>query len=99
MRQYSVPNISATPTFRFLMDPRVQIAALANMEKLGLELVAIYHSHPDIGSIEPSQTDIRENGYPDVIMVIIAPTADNSWAARAFQIAGTQHEQVAIQVC
>lgn len=80
------------------MQPPAQIRAMLEIERYGWELLAIYHSHPIISRFEPSQTDLRENTYPDALMVIIAPTTEGHWLARAFQIIGTNYRQVTIEV-
>lgn len=62
----------------YTIDPTAQLRAIKDMSANGLELVGIYHSHPDSPPL-PSITDInraffpgtRELNYPDVAYVII----------------------------
>jgi len=42
----------------FLADPYDQFRALRRLEREGLALLAIYHSHPG-GSLQPSPVDVR----------------------------------------
>ena len=98
MRGYPIPNISPTPQYKFIMEPRAQLKALSDIEKCRWELVAIYHSHPASNGTEPSETDLRENTYPDALMIIIAPDINDRWIARAFQIVDMRPRQVPIEI-
>lgn len=51
---------------RYRLDPAEQLEAFAWIEAQGLELVGIYHSHPE-GPATPSETDISEAGYPQAV--------------------------------
>ena len=52
-------NILNSP-IRYQIDPHEQLNAFYEMEASGLELVAIYHSHPH-GPEVPSHTDIKKH--------------------------------------
>jgi len=45
--------------------------AVRDMRGLGLEIVAIYHSHPTSAPV-PSRTDLERNYSPDVMNFIIS---------------------------
>lgn len=76
---------------RFKMDPQAQWNAFKQLEELGLEFVAVYHSHP-LGPSTLSQTDINEAYYPDILHIIWVFVA-GEWQARAFRISnGNAHE-------
>jgi proteasome lid subunit RPN8/RPN11 len=45
--------------------------AVRDMRGLGLEIVAIYHSHPTSAPV-PSRTDLERNYSPDVMNLIIS---------------------------
>lgn len=79
---FAVTNILAS-VMRFRMDPREQLEAFERIQAAGLELVAIYHSHPD-GPGLPSPTDIAESGYP--VVNIIWTRSAGLWQARGFWI-------------
>ncbi len=49
-------NVHAQPWERYEADPQSLLEALRRMERRGLELVAIVHSHPN-GPATPSETD------------------------------------------
>ncbi len=80
-RVYPVENALQSPT-AYRMDPVSQILAMRAIDEAGLDLIGIYHSHPQ-GPLAPSPTDLREAAYPDVRYVICAPR-DDGWDARAF---------------
>ncbi len=77
---YPISNALNSPV-RFRMDPYEQLKAFEAIEESGLELIAIYHSHPR-GPETPSQTDIDEARY-EVASLIWSPRG-NEWQARAF---------------
>ncbi len=55
----------------YLADPQQQYLAFKEIEDLGLELLAIYHSHPDTESY-PSQMDIEKAFYSEALYIIIS---------------------------
>ena len=89
-----VPNSLRSPV-RFRMEPRAQWRAFQRLEAKGLELIGIYHSHPN-GPDHPSPTDIAENMYP--VVSIIWYLAGDAWAARGFWIESGKLSEVALEV-
>jgi len=67
---YPVENVHHSP-ISFEMEPVQQVRAMLAMEAEGLELVAIYHSHPH-GPARPSATDVANAYYPDAVQIIIS---------------------------
>ncbi len=61
-------NISPTPRTTFELDHET-LAKQIEFEEAGLELVAIYHSHPH-GPAFPSETDVERAAYPDAFYLI-----------------------------
>lgn len=83
---------------RFRMAPEAQLKAFYAFEEHGLELVAIFHSHP-AGPDHPSATDTAEFAYPGTLTLICVPTAGGEgWSARAFKIEGGQVAEVDCQI-
>jgi len=80
---YPVDNLLNSPT-RFQMDPQQQAMAFMELDRLGWDVLAIYHSHP-AGPPRPSQTDVAEFYYPDSFVLIWAPGPDG-WDCSAFTI-------------
>ncbi|HUQ40947.1 MAG TPA: M67 family metallopeptidase [Candidatus Limnocylindrales bacterium] len=77
-------NTHATPTTRYVIDPREQLRAFREMDERGEELVAIYHSHP-ASQAYPSPTDRAEAHYPDAFYILISLRSDTP-EVRAFRI-------------
>ncbi len=84
VRLYAVENTRHSPV-AFEMDPLQQINAMLAMEAEGLELIAIYHSHPD-GPARPSATDVANAYYPDAVQLIISLADRARPSVRAFTI-------------
>lgn len=55
----------------YKMEPRQHVQAMYALDAAGLEIVAIYHSHPG-GPARPSATDVVEANYPDSTQIIIS---------------------------
>ncbi len=83
-RLYPVENTRHSPV-AFEMEPLQQIKAMLAMEAEGLELIAIYHSHPD-GPARPSATDVANAYYPDAVQLIISLADRARPSVRAFTI-------------
>ncbi|MCS6994071.1 MAG: M67 family metallopeptidase [Anaerolineales bacterium] len=77
-----IRNAENSPV-RFRMEPLEQLRAFEQIESAGMELLAIFHSHPH-GPAVPSPTDIAE-AYYQVIQVIWCP-GEGEWLAHAFWI-------------
>lgn len=90
-----VPNVCHSP-FRFRMDPAGQIEAMRRIEEAGLDMVAIYHSHPE-GPAAPSPTDLEEAAYPEALYLIWS-LGEDGWSLRAFRFVGTEPSPVPILV-
>jgi len=77
-----ITNVAESPV-RFRMDPAEQIQALFGFEQRGLELVAIYHSHPS-GPPGPSEIDLSEAAYPEAVQLIWSQE-EGDWVCRAYR--------------
>jgi len=55
---FPVKNVSSNPLTEFYMDPAGILAAHRLAENLGLQVKAIYHTHPGSSS-EPSSRDLE----------------------------------------
>jgi proteasome lid subunit RPN8/RPN11 len=71
-RGYPLVNAAASPT-EFESEPRSHIAADRDMRRHGLDVLAIYHSHPTTEPV-PSRKDLERSWSPDVVNLIIALT-------------------------
>ena len=81
---YPVENVRHSPV-AFEMEPLQQIRAMLAMEAEGLELIAIYHSHPD-SPARPSATDVANAYYPDTVQLIISLADRARPSVRTFTI-------------
>lgn len=84
-----IPNAAADPRHYFELDHAAFIQAMFAIERSNLQLIGIYHSHPHSDPI-PSQTDIRQAHYPDVVTLIVSLAAESprfaAWQIRANQV-------------
>ena len=67
------------------MSPQEQIKVSEEMEKESMEMIAIYHSHPNTIPF-PSETDVKLTFYPDVSSIIISLKEEKDPVVKAFQI-------------
>jgi proteasome lid subunit RPN8/RPN11 len=86
---------SAESPVRFFMDPAEQLKAFDWMERQGMQLAGIYHSHPD-GPEGPSATDLEEAAYQVVYIIWSRP--GGAWQARAFRIVDAQAHEVSLRI-
>ena len=89
-----VENQAQSPV-RFVMDPKEQLKALDWIDAHKLELIGIFHSHPE-GPEMISITDIEEAAYP-VPQVIWSPVK-GKWNARGFWIENRRVRDVILKV-
>jgi proteasome lid subunit RPN8/RPN11 len=69
---------------RFRMDPQEQVDVMMRIEDDGLQLIGIYHSHPE-GPDQLSESDIREAAYLDAAHLVWT-SCGGQWSCRAFII-------------
>ncbi len=84
VRFYPVENSLHSPV-AYEMEPVQQVRAMLAMEANGLELIAIYHSHPN-SPARPSATDIAAAYYPDAVQLILSLADRERPSLRAFTI-------------
>jgi proteasome lid subunit RPN8/RPN11 len=83
-RVFRMTNTDASNK-HFMMDPREQFAVVKELRAAGLEMVAIYHSHPE-SPARPSEEDIRLAYTPGVSYVIISVMERERPVLRSFKI-------------
>ena len=66
-----VNNVSPTSETHYELDHKQQAEAMMDFHKRGLDLIAIYHSHPKDPPV-PSQTDIHNATYPKAAYLIVS---------------------------
>jgi [CysO sulfur-carrier protein]-S-L-cysteine hydrolase len=86
-----VTNSLHSPT-QFLMDAHEELSAFLQLEKMGMDLIASFHSHPD-GSSQPSQTDIYQNALGNIPALIWAHDL-TGWQVRAYNLESHPPQEV-----
>jgi len=94
-RVIAVDNIERS-SVHFRMEPRAQIQGLIEIERDGLELLGIFHSHPT-GPSMPSATDRAEAAYPEAAWLIWSP-AGGGWTCRAFSLDRSEPEEIPVVI-
>jgi proteasome lid subunit RPN8/RPN11 len=93
-RVIPVPNaLRSASGYRF--SPTAQLAAFEEIEREGMEMLAIYHSHPR-GPVHPSPTDIAEAFYP--VVYVIWSMQDGGWQVKGFWIEGGIFSEVPLEL-
>lgn len=94
-RHFELNNRDAAPD-HFTMDPAEQFAAIRQMREEGLEVAAVYHTHPETPA-RPSNEDIRLANDPAMVYVIVSLLAVEE-PIRAFRINGGAVVEVPLRV-
>ncbi len=79
---YKMTNVDNSSN-HFMMEPKEQFTVVKDIRSAGLEMLAIYHSHPETPA-RPSAEDIRLALTPDVIYVIVSLQDANAAAVKGF---------------
>jgi len=80
---FELTNIDAAPD-HYTMDPAEQFDAIRRIRDEGLQVAAVYHTHPETPA-RPSLEDIRHAHDPDMVYVIVSLLA-GVIPVRAFKI-------------
>lgn len=90
-------NVAATPATAYEIAPKEIFDRMREMRTAGLELLGIYHSHPN-GKNEPSPRDIESAYYPDAAYFVLSPLPGAPKPIRAFSIRDGQAVELEIQI-
>jgi proteasome lid subunit RPN8/RPN11 len=93
---YSMENTEKSSS-SYLMAPEEQLRVFREVEEEGLELSAIYHSHPHSPAF-PSQRDVDYAFYPDSLILIISLMDPKVPQAGIFQIENGRIEQKSLKI-
>lgn len=94
-RVFTMENAEHSSTF-YMMDPREQFKVFDEMEKEGLELTAIFHSHPHSPAV-PSAHDLELAFYPESLYLIISLAAEKP-DCHVYRIADGKIEHAEIEI-
>ena len=92
---YRVANTDAS-NVHFSMDLDEQFAVIKNLRIRGLQMLALYHSHPQTPA-RPSEEDIRWARNPDVSYLIVSLISPEAPVLKSFKISADRVE--CEQVC
>ncbi len=81
----------------FMMEPKEQFTVVKNIRSADLEMLAIYHSHPETPA-RPSAEDIRLALTPDVIYVIVSLQDANDANVKGFLIEDGTGTEVPVKI-
>lgn len=70
LKQYPMNNIDKSNE-HFSMDPKEQFEVVKKARNEGLDILAVYHSHPDTPA-RPSAEDIKLAFDPNILYVIVS---------------------------
>ncbi len=90
LRRYPLVNVLASPR-EFLSDARSMFDADRDMRAWGLDLLAVYHSHPTSPAI-PSRTDLERHGMEEVVCMIVS-LAGSPPEVRAWRLMETEYRE------
>ena len=95
-RMYSMTNTEARED-HYMMEPKEQFAAVKDMRAAGLNMLAIYHSHPATAA-RPSAEDVRLAFTPNITYVIISLEQSNGPMVKAFSVKDGQTTEVSVRI-
>lgn len=81
----------------FMMEPEEQFKVVKDIRAAGLEMLAIYHSHPQMPA-RPSAEDVRLALTPDVTYVIVSLQDSNHPAIKGFFINDDNVVEVPVKI-
>ena len=94
LQRYPLVNSAASPV-EYLSEPVSMFAAIRDMRRLGLDILAVYHSHPTSDPI-PSRTDLEQNYSEEVVHLIIALKTQEA-AVRGWWLTAKDYREAAWQ--
>ena len=81
----------------YMMAPEQQFEAVKDIRSRSLDMLAIYHSHPET-SARPSAEDIKLALTPNVVYVILSLQGNNGPVVKGFQIEDGAVTEVAVRI-
>jgi proteasome lid subunit RPN8/RPN11 len=94
--RYPIENAAGSPT-EFETDARGMFVAFRSMREHGIELLAVYHSHPASEPV-PSRRDIERNTYGETVLHVIVGIAGAEPAVRAWWLTETDYHAAELVV-
>jgi proteasome lid subunit RPN8/RPN11 len=92
---YKMRNTECSP-INYMMDSKEQFTVMKEIGEEGLDITAIYHSHPDLDAY-PSAKDIQLAFYPESVYIIVG-ISERERDIKAFHIEEGNVKEVEIMV-
>jgi len=96
-RAYEMTNADKSPE-SFLMDPKEQLKVMKEARNLGLEIIAVYHSHV-ASEAYPSAKDVELAFYPAASYAIVTLKDKASPRIRSFKIIEGKISEEEVTIC
>lgn len=93
---YKMTNVDNSSD-HFGLQPEEQFAVIKDMRAAGLDMLAIYHSHPE-SPARPSPEDIRMAFTPGVVYVIVSLQYQSNPVIKGFDIEDSSVTEVTVQI-
>jgi proteasome lid subunit RPN8/RPN11 len=94
--RYPITNSANSPT-AYETDARDMLRAFRDMRDRGIDLLAIYHSHPTSAPV-PSAHDLAHNTYGESVVHLIVSLADAEPQVRAWWLGETGFRRAELAV-
>jgi proteasome lid subunit RPN8/RPN11 len=94
---FTARNATEHPATAYEIAPKELFRIIREIRAGGLELLGIYHSHPN-GDNQPSPRDVERAYYPDAAYFIVSPRADAPEPIRAYSIRDGRWTQLEIKI-
>lgn len=95
-RFYRLTNADAS-TDHYSMVPEEQFAAIKNMRSNGLQMLAIWHSHP-ASPARMSEEDMKLAYTPDVAYVILSLAGPDAPSLRGYQVTDNKPVEIELNI-
>lgn len=95
-KRYAMANADKSRT-HFMMEPEEQFAVVKEIRSKGLEMLAIYHSHPETPA-RPSAEDFRLALTPGVTYVVVSLQDSNCPVVKGFNMENGGLTEVPVEI-
>lgn len=96
VERYPLVNVAETPRVEYLSDAKGMFQAVREMDRQGLDLLGVYHSHPTSPPV-PSKKDLARNFSEDVVNFIIGLTIEPP-EVRGWWLTATEYREAEWQI-
>jgi proteasome lid subunit RPN8/RPN11 len=89
---YPLPNSAQMKARRYLADTHALLRANKDIDERGLEILAVYHSHPTSPAV-PSATDHEQWGHGEEVVCLIITLLENPPVMHGWWMMETEHRE------